>query len=268
MGSIGAFLTNPVTIAVAGAALLGYGLYKWIKGPNSYQAAAEEAQRDFGVSLSDKHMKSLFDAVGVSEPNAWDIRKSILSSPVGILFMAKFAEENGILESFTARLANVQTSWGTFNFKEGFLKGIESGDWSVLNDAYTAAFSVDKKLNEKLPNWRSVLLLPNTGSAASAGEQESEAPSYHAGTDYVPRTGLYRLDQGEAVIPASQNSAKGMTVNYYQNISVPVYSNGSDDMLQNVKNKVIPILKREMVGGNTGLREAVRAAYNRTAGAY
>lgn len=39
----------------------------------------------------------------------------------------------------------------------------------------------------------------NMGGAASLGE-------YATGTDYVPRTGMYKLHQGEAVIPANQNN--------------------------------------------------------------
>lgn len=38
------------------------------------------------------------------------------------------------------------------------------------------------------------------------------APSYATGTDYVPRTGLYMLHQGESVTPASENNGRGMKV--------------------------------------------------------
>jgi hypothetical protein len=35
---------------------------------------------------------------------------------------------------------------------------------------------------------------------------------YASGTSYVPRTGLYQLHQGEAVIPANKNNGSGTTV--------------------------------------------------------
>lgn len=269
LGSVGSaiasFATNPITIAIAGAALAGFGIYKLIgkiQGPNSYEAAAEEAERDFGVSMNPKGIQALFDALGVSEPQAWDIRKSLLSSPGGLLFMAKYAEEQNVLDKFIARLANVQTSWGSFEFKTPFVKGLQTGDWSDLNAAYVSAFSVDKKLNEKLPNWRSVLLLPNTGTAA-AGEEE-EIPSFQFG-GRVPADTLAFLHRGEMVVPANNNNSWPITINYYQNLSVPITAAGGvGDLVQEVKSKVIPILKREMLGGNTGLREAVRLAYDRT----
>ena len=57
------------------------------------------------------------------------------------------------------------------------------------------------------------------------GAPEAESPlpffaegSYATGTPFVPRTGLYQLHQGEAVIPANQNTthnSQAYTINYY-----------------------------------------------------
>lgn len=104
--------------------------------------------------------------------------------------------------------------------------------------------------------------------APEGTEASAPAGSYQVGTAYVPRSGLYRLEQGEAVLTPAENRARatsirGGDVNIYLSIS-----GAADDLVQTVKNKVIPILKREMQGGNTGLREAVRLAYDTTAGAY
>jgi hypothetical protein len=41
-----------------------------------------------------------------------------------------------------------------------------------------------------------------------------------------------------------------------------------DELVQIIKHKIIPVLNREMRGGNTELREAIRAAYDHTARAY
>ncbi len=47
-------------------------------------------------------------------------------------------------------------------------------------------------------------------------------PGYALGTDYVPRTGVYRLHQGEAVIPADRNrrGESGITVNNWGTVKV------------------------------------------------
>ena len=41
-------------------------------------------------------------------------------------------------------------------------------------------------------------------------------PRFANGTDYVPRTGLALIHQGEKIIPAAQNNGGGVTVNVYE----------------------------------------------------
>jgi len=50
--------------------------------------------------------------------------------------------------------------------------------------------------------------------------------SYQLGTPYVPQTGLYQLHQGEAVIPANQN-----TYNNTQNNTINIPSEGGNVQL-------------------------------------
>lgn len=66
--------------------------------------------------------------------------------------------------------------------------------------------------------------------ARSGWQPWSTAPMlglYHGGTNFVPRTGPYLLERGEAVIPASQNigGAGGVTVN----INGPVYARDAQE---------------------------------------
>ena len=62
----------------------------------------------------------------------------------------------------------------------------------------------------------------NLGAMAAAGASEEKAlGQYAAGTDYVPQTGIYKLHQGEAVIPAAENKSRGVNINGDIVIHVP-----------------------------------------------
>ncbi|RPH38301.1 phage tail tape measure protein, partial [bacterium] len=109
------------------------------------------------------------------------------------------------------------------------------------------------------------LLEPIANAIASIGTV-APVPALASGTSYVPNDMLAYLHRGEAVVPASQNrsfSYQGGGINI--NLAI---NGGSEDIVQTVKNKVIPILKQEMAGGNTGFREAVVRAYGHTVRAY
>jgi hypothetical protein len=50
------------------------------------------------------------------------------------------------------------------------------------------------------------------GTIDAAITESGVLGSFATGTDYVPKTGLYRLHEGEGVTPASENGAGGLTV--------------------------------------------------------
>jgi hypothetical protein len=162
LGSIGAFATNPITIAVAAAAALSYAGYKladWISGPNSWEAGSEEVARDFGgVEIAADSIKAIAEGIGISESQAWGIRKDLLSSPQALQAMYALAEDQGKTAAFLTSLEKIQTSWGDFNFRDAFELGSSTGDWTELNNQFVAAFGNSEKLNEVMPDWKELLL--------------------------------------------------------------------------------------------------------------
>lgn len=72
--------------------------------------------------------------------------------------------------------------------------------------------------------------------------------SYAEGTDYVPKTGLYQLHQGEKVVPADENKASGLNVNGDIVINVPASAatKTDDDWRWITRNCIVPELKKMM----------------------
>ena len=165
MGSAGNFLlglaTNPWTIGIAGALAAAWAGVNIARGPNSYEAASEEVARDFGgVQMSDDDIRALFNALGISEKDAWDVRKDILSSPVGLSWIYMFAEQQGRTQQFMESLRNVQTSWGNLDLSGAFSSGMQTGDWTTLNSMFEQHFA-GHGLETAIQDWRSRVFLGN-----------------------------------------------------------------------------------------------------------
>jgi hypothetical protein len=159
MGSLSAFLTNPYTIGVAAAAALGYLGFKLFKGHDAYEAGSMESKRDFKVELSKDDMKSIYASLGLSEDQAYGIRKDILSSPVVLQKMGAIAKAQGgdAYEKFLTSLEQIETAWGNFDFRKAFELGNATGDWSELNAQFEDAFEHSAELQRIMPNWRQQL---------------------------------------------------------------------------------------------------------------
>ncbi len=155
---MGAMMTNPFTIIPAAAALLSYVGYKLATGPDSYEAARDEAQRDLGLDISTEHMKAFFDSVGVSEAQAWGIRKDLTSSPAFLEMAYGAASEQGKTADFLKSLESVNTVMGVGNFRPGFEQYLSSGDASLLNDEFMQLFSGSKALKAIMPDYSKLLI--------------------------------------------------------------------------------------------------------------
>jgi len=311
MGSMGAFFTNPWTIGIGAAAGLGYLGYKFARGPNSWQAGSEEAMRDFKVELSDDTFQQLVESWGKQEDQIWDIRKDLLSAPQTLVnVLAPLAQQQGKMDAFLTSLESVSTAWGNFDFRTGFEQGMNTGDWSALNDMYVKAFSVSESLQKAMPDWQSKLLMVETATQESIdamgmsatvmdentiaitgntdaiqklieqltaanypgltiGGDQASVPALASGINYVPQDMLAYLHRGEAVVPASENGPRNITIRGGDmSLHFSISGGNQDDLVQTIKNKIIPILSHEMEGGNSALRESIRRAYDRTARAY
>ena len=87
----------------------------------------------------------------------------------------------------------------------------------------------------------------NTGSGDYADISEAEIASYAVGTNYVPRTGLYQLHQGEAVVSAAKNSkVGGIVINGGINLQIPVGSapQRPEDWRSITRNYIVPELRK------------------------
>jgi hypothetical protein len=81
----------------------------------------------------------------------------------------------------------------------------------------------------------------------------SIVPFFAEGTDWVPRTGLAMLHEGEAVVPRSENvSNRYSTANYEHNASVGThfdfrgssFTGVTQDLVSNVMDKAVKMSRR------------------------
>jgi len=166
------------------------------------------------------------------------------------------------------------------NFEDFLIPSIEqaSDEMEAAGDALSGTM-VESKESVKLFNDEMVTFTDSMKMATMElqkmrevmpmiGTEDPHMPMLQHGSAWIPRTGPYWLHQGEAVMTAEQNRARNfayrggdMSLNVTFNVSNP-------DYVSEIRERLIPILTREMQGGPTGLREAIRLAYDKTAGAF
>lgn len=91
------------------------------------------------------------------------------------------------------------------------------------------------------------VLIPRTSSS----QPQVAFPTvtrYQGGTDYVPQSGIYHLEQGEAVVPASNKRGWG-------NITINAYQQPGEDQASFVRR-----LQEALRSNRYGMRDSVRAA--------
>jgi hypothetical protein len=181
--ALGGMLTNPGVLLAAMAnpivaipLLIAIALpfiINAIKGKTAFEAGGMETSRDFGVKTGTDWMTQFLGNLKISEEQAYPIRKDILSSPQALTQMGGLAKQQGTYDSFLKSLEKVTTSWGTFNFRAAYEIGDVTGDWTMLDKAFTDAFASSKALQQNLPDWKDVLTITGDAAKKAAGEFES-----------------------------------------------------------------------------------------------
>lgn len=175
MSSMGSLMTNPWTIAAAAGILGGIGLYKAFTNTPG-EAWSKEAARDFGgVKIGQSSWTDMLGTLGLPENQAKGFRKDLMSSPQFLMQLYNQAQSQGKTQAFMKSLQNVQTSWGTFDLSKAFQTGIDTSDWTDLNNAWKAAFDSGGRLTNILGDM-TPLLLDNAKTAETAAAAAAWSP--------------------------------------------------------------------------------------------
>ena len=144
-----AFMTNPITIAVAGAIAGGFLIWKKFIKKDAFKSGAKEVGRDFGIAMSKGVVDSFVKTLDITKKEFEGIRKDILSSPKfleDVLIPAAQAE--GSIEALIASFARLEAFGKTFDLSAPLRKAIDSGDFQTFNKAWFDIFKNSEALVE------------------------------------------------------------------------------------------------------------------------
>jgi hypothetical protein len=165
LGAISASAGIAASLALAGfvASQILVGV---AQGATTAGSMIKEASKLYGTAPlfsggMTEYMTGMFPAsLGLSEAQAWGIRKDLLSSPKYLSQMAGFINPES--------LKNITTSFGTFDFSKAFETGKATGNWAELNKQFKEAFKNSEALVSALPDWETVLMAPQIEETAQA----------------------------------------------------------------------------------------------------
>lgn len=135
-----------------------------------------------------------------------------------------YTEAESAAEAILNQIANVDAQIATLQEKLANIEVVLKTDNAVLA-AQMLKEEIDRRLPDNMVKTITVqtVLVPPSNTGLTEVPDESLDGSYASGTDYVPKTGIYRLHRGEAVIPANQNNSKNSTsFTYSPTVSVVV----------------------------------------------
>ena len=133
------FLTNPITLAIAGIGLAIFGAFKlFTKTP--LEAGVKEVTRDFGVQVSEDTLKGFTEGLGLSEEQFKPIRKDILASPVAFRdILLPAAQATGSVDELIASFANLEAFGQVFDLSAEAAAAAE-GDFEAFNKRFIEIF--------------------------------------------------------------------------------------------------------------------------------
>lgn len=146
-------LGTAVGAAIGASVGLLTRVIKSIMGKSTEEAGSMEVARDYGgVAVGEDAFAQFISEKGISSGDAYDVRKNITSSPEFLKNVAwEAAQAQGKTDEFLKSLEKVETSWGTFDFREAFEEGALTGDWEALNKVWEETAKLGEDLEAISP---------------------------------------------------------------------------------------------------------------------
>lgn len=161
------FLTNPITLAIAGIGLAIFGAFKlFTKTP--LEAGVKEVTRDFGVKVSEDTLKGFTEGLGLSEEQFKPIRKDILSSPQAFKdVLLPAAQATGSVDELVASFGRLEAFGQVFDLSSEAAQAAE-GNFDALNQAFVDIFGDSAALTARFGEDLKGLLVETPESVADA----------------------------------------------------------------------------------------------------
>lgn len=165
------FLTNPITLAIAGIGLAIFGAFKlFTKTP--LEAGVKEVTRDFGVQVSEDTLKGFTEGLGLTEEQFKPIRKDILTSPEAFKnLLLPAAKASGEVDALIDSFKNVEIFGQVFDLSAEAAKAAE-GDFDSFNKRFVEIFSQSAALTARFGDDLKGLLVETPESIAEAAAAE------------------------------------------------------------------------------------------------
>ena len=166
------FLTNPITIAVAGivgALAVVAGLFT----DTPLEAGVKEITRDFGVRVREDTLTGFTEGLGLTEEQFKPIRKDILASPQAFKnLLLPAAQASGQVDELVASFGNLEVFGKVFDLSAEAAKAAE-GDFTDLNAAFVDIFAESDALTRQFgADLEDLLVLTPEEKAAREAEGE------------------------------------------------------------------------------------------------
>ena len=134
------FLTNPITLAIAGIGAAIFGAFKLFTA-TPLEAGVKEVTRDFGVDVSKQTLEGFTQGLGLTEEQFKPIRKDILASPAAFRdLLLPAAQASGQVDALVASFANLTAFGKTFDLSGAAAKAA-AGDFTEFNKAFSDIFA-------------------------------------------------------------------------------------------------------------------------------
>lgn len=139
------FLTNPITLAVAGIGAAVFGIFKAFT-QTPLEAGVKEVTRDFGVRVTQDTLEGFTQGLGLTEEKFKPIRKDILASPEAFKnLLLPAAEATGSVDALVASFGKLEAFGQVFDLSAEAAKAA-GGDFEDFNKRFLEIFGGSEAL--------------------------------------------------------------------------------------------------------------------------